>query len=155
MTMELFTLVQCAKGKADRAVEARDLYQSSYFTVNRRWAEQSDRWAVLSAHHGLVDPDTVLDPYDRTLKNMDRTERLEWGEGVVNELRERDVAGYDGVVILGGKDYTNPLLHFSEDIPTRVFSPYQSVGGGMGKHMAWANANPPADITDPADLTPE
>lgn len=39
------------------------------FTGRRCWVEQHcDRWYVISALHGLVGPDTVLTPYEFTLK---------------------------------------------------------------------------------------
>jgi hypothetical protein len=46
-----------------------------------------ERWFVLSAKHGLVDPDTVLEPYDQTLKKASRAERQRWNAAVLNSLK--------------------------------------------------------------------
>lgn len=35
------------------------------------WAiAHCDQWAILSAKHGLIDPDKVIEPYDVTLSTM-------------------------------------------------------------------------------------
>jgi hypothetical protein len=54
----------------------------------------SDRWFILSAKLGLVDPDTVLEPYDVTLDSVTPAERRAWSERVLVEFRER--AGITG-----------------------------------------------------------
>jgi hypothetical protein len=56
-------LVACSRLKADRPAPARELYVSPLFRAARAYAERRHgpgRWFILSAHHGLVDPDTVL-----------------------------------------------------------------------------------------------
>jgi hypothetical protein len=81
-------LVGCVKSKLDRPARARDLYTSPLFLGRRRYVERTcDRWFVLSAKHGLVDPDTVLEPYDQTLKHAGRADRRVWSEGVVAALK--------------------------------------------------------------------
>jgi hypothetical protein len=50
------------------AAPAGDLYVSSLFMGRRRFVEAScDRWFILSALHGGVDPDEVIEPYDESL----------------------------------------------------------------------------------------
>jgi hypothetical protein len=65
-----------------------------------------DAWYVLSAKHGLVEPDRILEPYEQTLKNASRQERREWSRRVVRELRQR-VGSLDGTVaeIHAGDEY--------------------------------------------------
>jgi hypothetical protein len=61
-------LVGCVKTKRSFASPGKDLYASPLFRGRRRYVEAScDRWFVLSALHGLVAPDEVLEPYDVTL----------------------------------------------------------------------------------------
>jgi hypothetical protein len=55
-------------GQAGRAEPAKDLYRSALFRLSRAWAERyADAWAVLSAYHGVVEPDQVIEPYDATV----------------------------------------------------------------------------------------
>jgi hypothetical protein len=48
-----------------------------------------DRWYILSAEHGLVDPDSVLVPYEKTLATAPRPERRAWAARVLREIDER------------------------------------------------------------------
>lgn len=66
---------------------ARELYTSPLFVGRRRWVESTcDRWFILSAKHGLVDPATVLSPYDVTLNSLRNEERRRWSAGVLADL---------------------------------------------------------------------
>ena len=83
-------LVGCVKEKRRTPSAARDLYTSSLFVGRRRAVERScDQWFVLSALHGLVDPDQLVEPYDVTLNTMGREERRRWATGVVRALQGR------------------------------------------------------------------
>lgn len=100
-------LVGCVKSKLKRSAPARDLYISPLFQGRRRYVEQScDRWFVLSAKHGLVDPDTVLEPYDETLKNTSRSQRHQWSEAVIRDLALR-LGAFRGITfeIHAGDEY--------------------------------------------------
>ena len=53
-------LVGCVKKKGSSPAPAGDLYISPLFIGRRRFVEAScDRWFILSALHGLLDPDQV------------------------------------------------------------------------------------------------
>ena len=83
-------LVGCVKGKASGARAAKDLYVSTLFLGRRSYVERSCvEWWILSAEHGLVHPDTVLAPYDVTLKDVSRPARRLWSAGVLTAIDER------------------------------------------------------------------
>ncbi len=83
-------LVGCVKDKAAVARPARDLYQSPLFQGRRRYVEQScTEWWILSALHGLVGPDEVLEPYDVTLNDASVPERRRWSDQVLNQISTR------------------------------------------------------------------
>jgi hypothetical protein len=89
-------LVGCSRLKADRPLPARELYVSPLFRAARAYAERRygpERWLILSAQHGLVDPETVLAPYDLTLRQLSAAEREAWGDWVAVELTDRFPAG--------------------------------------------------------------
>lgn len=80
-------LVGCVKGKASTARSARDLYESPLFGGRRAYVIRScDRWFILSARHGLVEPSTVLEPYDDALQDVSRGERRRWARLVIGQL---------------------------------------------------------------------
>ena len=72
MSASTLVIVPCASAKVwdrdpDRgATPAKDAYTSPMFRVNRRYAERfADRWVILSAKYGFIDPDFMLPgPYN-------------------------------------------------------------------------------------------
>src|SRR5947208_14296482 len=89
-------LVGCVKLKRDHATPAADLYISALFAGRGRWVAQTcDRWFILSAKHGLVAPEQVLEPYDETLTAKSRSERRTWSQSVIADLRSHvaDLSG--------------------------------------------------------------
>jgi hypothetical protein len=83
-------LLGCVKQKLDRRAAAKELYTSQLWRGRRRYAERSGcPWFVVSALHGLVEPDQRLDPYNVALSNLPASERRRWGERVTEELERR------------------------------------------------------------------
>ena len=83
-------LVGCVKSKGSVPAPARDLYTSALFRGRRAYVERScQTWFILSAEHGLVDPDRVLAPYERSVTVMSRAEWREWSQNVLDVLRGR------------------------------------------------------------------
>lgn len=108
-------LVSCVKSKANSARPARDLYTSPLFAGMRRYAEQNaDDWFILSAEHGLLRPEQVVAPYEKTLKTMRRVERLAWANRVGKELLAA-LKPSTTVIILAGQDYSQNIIPILED----------------------------------------
>lgn len=83
-------LVGCVKEKATRPAKAQDLYTSTLFRGRRRFVESScGQWWILSALHGLLHPDDVLEPYDVTLKSMPVAQRRRWSAHVLRSIDDR------------------------------------------------------------------
>jgi hypothetical protein len=81
-------LVGCVKSKLPYAAPARDLYTSSLFRGARCAVERScERWFILSALHGLVDPDQVLEPYEETLTTASIPQRRIWARGILSQAQ--------------------------------------------------------------------
>lgn len=100
-------LVGCVKRKLSQAAPARDLYVSDLFLARRAFVERTcQRWFILSALHGLVDPRRVLEPYDRTLKDASAAERRAWSALVVQDLK-RTLGNLDDVTfeVHAGTEY--------------------------------------------------
>src|SRR4051812_25061529 len=82
-------LVSCTKLKADYPCNVRAMYQkSTLFKKAVNFIEQRDydKWYVLSAKYGLLNPDDVIEPYDLTLNNMKVLERKKWSELVLKQI---------------------------------------------------------------------
>lgn len=134
-------LVGCVKSKRDRPSPARDLYTSPLFRGRRVRVEQScDRWFVLSAKHGLVDPDTVLEPYDHTLKGAGRAERKRWSAAVLKALKlELGSFSFTVFEIHAGDDYRAfGLVDGIRELGGQVVVPAD--GLSLGQQLAFYSA---------------
>lgn len=126
-------LVACCKNKLPTRAYAESLYTSPLFRLSRAVARaESDRWYVLSALHGLVKPNTAIDPYDQTLLTMSLAERDSWGRKVVDQLRT--VRKWSGPMVLtayAGSLYVEPFV--AAGIPVRQ----PLAGMGIGQRLKW------------------
>lgn len=103
-------LVSCGKKKTPVPVPAKDLYISPAFASRRAIAEtEGDRWFILSGLHGLVDPEAVIEPYEKDLNDAGKPERRAWSTRVVRQVTEElgdDLRGAT-IEILAGDAYCN------------------------------------------------
>jgi len=128
-------LIACSKAKADRPTVARDLYRGDLFRKAVAYAEaEGGRWFVLSALHGLLNPDAPAAPYDLTLADLSQLERLQWGEAIARDLP----AG--PLVFLAGKHYREPILASPHMNGRRASCTAPLAGLGIGQQKAWLAA---------------
>jgi hypothetical protein len=149
-------LVACGATKLDHAAPAKDLYTGQLFRKARAYAEaNADAWYVLSARHGLVAPETIVEPYDARMP-LAAADRRRWGHTVASALqyaisRDHGVAlvkrgkflafppdSFE-LLMLAGRDYVDPLAealswsgrtdHYSIDDPMK--------GLGIGHRLAF------------------
>jgi len=100
-------LVGCVKSKQAVSAPAAELYTSPLFLGRRAFVEATcDRWYVLSALHGLVQPEQIRDPYDRTLNDACAAEKREWSQAVIDALG-RELGSLRGMIfeIHAGRAY--------------------------------------------------
>lgn len=95
-------LVACVAAKQSEPCHARDLYTSTLFRYSRAYAERTcDTWFILSALHGLLDPTTLVSPYNVTLTSASRIQRDEWGRRVGAQLNLHARKAHQLVVLAG------------------------------------------------------
>ena len=132
-------LVSCSARKQHQAAPAKDLYQSELFRKARGLVEARGwPWFILSAEHGLVDPEQVIEPYDKTLNKMGSAQRRAWAERCLHAL-QRHLAGVESVVFLAGKKYRQFLAPALSELGINVEVPLASLG--IGEQLAWLNRN--------------
>lgn len=148
-------LIGCTKAKRTERSAARDLYDpSDLFRRRRRYAEASGvPWAVLSARHGVLDPDQVADPYDFTIKQR-MTEAWApkpWAVGVIQRcfrLAGRHAVKPPGeeyarfvepltVEIHAGVDYVRAVELAVPAFRTDITLVHPVAGMGIGEQKAW------------------
>ena len=139
MTREV-GLVSCVKKKRDETAPPKDLYTSSYFEKMRAYAEQyHDDWWILSAKHGLLNPDgEPIEPYDETLTGARVARKREWAERVAEELNEAGLLSEDTTLVIhAGQDYYEELLPLIEETGVTIEIPTE--GLRIGEKQAWYN----------------
>lgn len=120
-------LVACCDAKLPLAARAGDIYRSDLFLKARAWAERNgSRWFILSAKHGVLAPDTMIDPYDVSMIGRTRDERHSWDAMVLAQLR---VHGVTSGTVLAGRKYRGWIADRPFAVPME--------GMGIGAQKGW------------------
>jgi hypothetical protein len=130
-------LIGCVKSKRTQPSEAKDLYDSPLWDRRRRFAEASGLpWVILSAEHGIVDPEEVIAPYDQALAEQTLEYRSRWGIRVVAQLGERfgDLMGLT-FELHAGRAYGDPIEPLLRAAGATLVRPL--VGLAQGGHLQW------------------
>jgi hypothetical protein len=112
--MAKIVLISCVKRKLKGAknVPAKDMYNSPLFKKAWAYAKSlnSDKIYILSAKHGLLNPDTKIDYYDESLVNASVSKRKEWTDKVLTQMKDAGLdTQNDTFIFLAGKAYYDYL----------------------------------------------
>lgn len=109
---ERIALISCSKSKRPYPCRASELYSAStLFSLSYEYAlANADRIYIISAKHGLLAEDEVIEPYNETLNEKSAAERRAWARGVLEQLRQECDVEKDEFLILAGKRYYEYLL---------------------------------------------
>jgi uncharacterized protein DUF6884 len=136
-TVKTIVLISCVSKKRSQPSRAESLYVSPLFVGSLRYARslQPDHIFILSAEHHLLDLDTVVAPYNTTLKTMSSVAVQQWAERVLEQLKARTDLQVDRFIFLAGDKYRKHLLPqiSSYSIPLK--------GLGIGKQLQWLAAH--------------
>lgn len=133
--MKTIVLIGCGKRKLDHASLAKDMYQGPLFKKSWLLAQmtypKSEKY-ILSAKHFLLDPDTTIEPYDKTLNGMNVSNKKKWAQKVIEQLKEKN---YDLVndefIFYAGRNYTEYLV--APKGPIKNYKREFEGGQGIGK----------------------
>jgi hypothetical protein len=131
--MSAIVLLSCVNSKRDRPCKAGEMYTSPLFQKMMAYAQSLKPKSIfiLSAKYGLLSTDTVIDPYEKTLKNMKTAERRQWAQGVISELRKHCDLDADNFVFLAGMPYRENL------VPHLKHHEVPMEGLVFGKQLQW------------------
>ena len=125
------------KTKHDHAAPARHLYTSPLVRGRRAYVERScARWFILSAKHGLLSPEVVIEPYNQTLKGRPRAEKRAWSDRVLEQLKSelKHLNGLHFEIYAGADYHDHGLAQGLKEAGAAVVLPWQ--GLGLGKRLA-------------------
>ena len=145
-------LLGCVKQKLDHRAPAQDLYVSALWSGRRTHAQASGYpWLILSAKHGLLDPEQSIDPYDVALRALDARQRGRWGDRVIAALLDRSGA-LDEITfeIHAGDAYRQAITPALTALGATVEAPL--AGLTMGRQLSWYRAHRPTGPPPPHRL---
>lgn len=130
----MIAVVSCGARKATTPQPAKDLYTGAYFKKARAAAEGLGcPWLIMSALHGLVKPDTVLDPYEQNIHGMN----IAVLRGTVHRQVQAGMLGRGSVIV----DFTPEAYHrviadaLGKRETGRIVRPLQHLGQGQAMHV--------------------
>ena len=128
-------LVSCVAEKLDHSAPAKNLYTSQLFIKAKRYIEAKGySWAILSALHGLVEPDQLVAPYEYTLNRMDIKSRRLWAIKVHQQIKEMLPTG--GLIrVFAGEAYRQFLIPLLKQDGYMIEVPLE--GLKIGEQLAW------------------
>lgn len=108
----IVALISCSKEKKNYTCAAKELYSAStLFSLSYEYAKKvADKIYILSALYGLVPEDRVIQPYNKTLLEMPRSEQISWAKGVLLDLRQECDLSEDTFIFLAGKTYGQDIF---------------------------------------------
>lgn len=136
-------LVACGKSKLERAAPACELYTGNLFRAQLAHAVAKfgrDNVLILSAEHGLVALDDVLEPYDTTMAGAGLRQRLVWAERVVGQLLHRFLDACVDLHVFAGSAYIAPLMDYRAGWVGRWNLIDELKGLQVGERLAWFKA---------------
>jgi cytoplasmic iron level regulating protein YaaA (DUF328/UPF0246 family) len=137
--MQSIYLVACVSQKQNHPAPAELMYQSDWFLKAREYVKRyADNWYILSAKYGLLAPETVIEPYNKTLAHgMSKAERLNWANSVYADLLQV-TKPEDKLVFLAGQKYRENLIPKLELMRYSLEIPME--GLRIGNQLAWLKA---------------
>lgn len=133
--MTTIGLIACAGSKLCGPAPAEKLYTSQLFRKTRAFVRSKcDCWFILSAEHGLLRPNEIVAPYDRTLNRMPKARREAWAARVFAQLHPLLHPG-DAIIMLAGDRYRSFLMPVLQREGHSVQVPL--AGMRIGEQLQW------------------
>ncbi len=132
--MATLAIVQCGARKIWKndpkrgPTPAKEAYTSGYFQKNRAYAERfADRWLILSAKYGFLNPDTRIHNYNVSFlepksKPISRAQ-------LQAQVKMKRLSCYRHVVVLGGVLYADKVQEAFCSIKSRIHRPFNGLRG--------------------------
>ena len=110
--MKRVVLISCVSRKVGHSAPAKDLYISTLFKLNLRYAEMlgPDQIFILSAKYGLLPLTKLVEPYEVTLNSMRSKDIASWADKVLIQLAGNANLAKDHFIFLAGSKYRQFII---------------------------------------------
>lgn len=129
-------LVCCGRRKGTGTRRAAELYISPRVRLATRVARAVGKpfW-IVSAKHGLLDPDRLVSPYDLSLDHLESRDLDWWRARLKEDLLRSYPSNIPRFVVLGSGEYANQIRHTLEDLRCSVETPI--AGLPINLQLSW------------------
>jgi len=112
--MKRIVLISCVSKKLPYKSKVKDLYISTLFKLNYRYAQslKPDKIFILSAKYGLLNPEEEIEPYNETLNTKSSSEIQQWANKVILDLEKQTDINNDEFIFLAGNNYRKFLIPY-------------------------------------------
>ncbi|MEZ0209032.1 MAG: DUF6884 domain-containing protein [Candidatus Paceibacterota bacterium] len=126
-------LISCVSTKLEKKAKASDLYISPLFKMNYAYAKMLKPTSIyiLSAKYGLLNPDTIIEPYNETLNTMKNAQIKDWAIDVIDQMEGKIDFKKDEIIFLAGERYRKFLMPLCRNAKVPL------LGLGIGKQLGW------------------
>jgi hypothetical protein len=115
---------------------AADLYESQWFRAARAYAEATgESWAILSAAHGLLDPQEIVAPYELAFAGAPREVQQRWAYRVFRQIELWQPRRVAQVHLIAGRAFCAALQPVLEAAGYVCRAPMH--GLGIGRQLQW------------------
>jgi len=112
------------------AVQAKDVYISSYFNLSKKYAEKfSDEWIILSAKYGFVKPNYII-PGNYNVSFNDSNKRYISKKRLLEQIRNLGFKRYTKIIVLGGSTYYKKVQEAFQNLRICIENPLEGLGIG-------------------------
>lgn len=107
----MIALIACSARKQHKRCKAKDIYQGELFKKSWELANKMgvNQIYILSAKHHLLDPETVISPYNMYLCDMPMSYRKKWADTVIHQMKKANIDFNQKVLFFAGRSYTENL----------------------------------------------
>jgi hypothetical protein len=137
--VETICLVSCVGAKRAIPAPAKALYRSDWFIKAHAHAEATGtQWFILSAKHGLIQPDEVISRYEQTLNTMGIAERRDWAR-IDHGQMDKQMPNAVRIAFLAGQRYREFLMDHLSNRAQTVDVPM--AGLRIGEQLGWLGSH--------------
>lgn len=123
---KVLVITSCSKKKRSYKTTASDMYQGQLFKMVKKFAKTNNfDFKILSAKYGLLNPDEIIKPYDKKLKNNEDIKILQ--KDLIFKWNNLSVP-YDFVLLIMGKYYRG-VFEVLDQEKIIYFRSYNGIGG--------------------------